>query len=1447
MPQFYDTQTVHAGEFGGENELTVCDIGCDCTTITEALATSTMSPGYTVRVLDGYDDTGETFPLTFQDQSTVLKCENGEKIASSTYVLMSSGNDIRLSSSSTLQDCILENIDISPNGNGTVDVTITGNTMTTSTATTTMTFSATTNTHRWTVTNNSGFKQILQEGDDWTFSSNTMYGEAVGLGNYIFGLGGDDGSTGMSMVSNTFYSYTNKDIIYASSVDISDLSFTSNTLSYVGVDGSTAAAINLLASSTTGVNISGNYYTIPISGNSGMIISVYGPSFSGNITHNTCNNLSENTNACFKGYVASGSPTVNITSTNNLYYSSAGTATGKGEIIAIDGGTFNYYYADNGYYNLGSNTTTVNGSPTWTSGGTHRTTDPWMKSSASFPTSMQIAPHSLYHDYNIGANAGTRSTDPILIATTTINYSSIHANSIDSSLSANLKDNDTITFAAGTYDAFSISSALSGVTIGGAGATTIINAGANESAITLTSFDSGTIQDMVLQNASSSLSNYAMSDFLFATTSVYDNEYSGLYYSLDEDPAQFDDPTVDITGKFGVGSVNMHLCLLDEDGIFTLIIPDGSDVWTDSEEGMENGDMCDEYIEDIFVLSNGEYTYDSAAVAEHAVISLDGDSDTPAITRTLSYYSNIKLINSDSNTIQNVTSTDGYYGVWFNGTSVNNIVSSSIFSSSVDYDIYSDSSTSNTLKNSTFTSASSSVSGVGNVDVYYKARGYVTGAATSTDVTVTMKSTDATIATTTLTTGGDDGYTAYSDYLLAYVMTSSSIATTNGGYNPWTFIANTAGDYVTTTVEQSLTSQNQTVTIAMSGANTAPTASSVAIAGTLRVGETLVGSYTYADTDDDTESGSTYRWLVADTEGGSYSAISGATATSTVVSSTHASKFIKFEVTPNDGTEAGTAATSSASAIASTAPAVTVSESTQAVTEGSTTDTYTVVLTTKPSENVTITISAGTGVTVSASTLTFTSANWDTAQTVTVTATDDSSVEGSHSATITQTATSDDTDYDGASVGSLTVTITDNDSESGGLPSATAAPAAPPSAAPATAQVSIPPGTSQSVSVGNVTHTVSPSAPATDGSVTVTIESDPVTLTLSKDEEQLVDTDGDGEVDLFVRLDLASTGSINFTIASIPDLEFTINQAISKTDSQEVTLSLNSPDATTMAISNNEDFLGASFVDYTATSSWTLTEGDGTKKVYVKLRTANGGTKVVTDFIELTDQGFDQEVEECALLTIGQAYKTEDSPSVYYITEANNEDGTIDPTVACTKRAFTSSKIFFTYFNSWGEVEVVGSDILDNIPKNTLGFMPQGPLYNPKYGALVKVVTDPKVYLLLGTNKHWITSETVFEALGYTWDWIEDVAAGLLDKYTSAGEITYTDHHPNYTLVKYKNDPMVYRLEPNPTDDTTQVKRLIPNELTFETLNFRWDRIVTISDTEVYTDGEDLKVVDGEV
>ncbi|SEW35473.1 Ig-like domain (group 3), partial [Roseivirga pacifica] len=88
--------------------------------------------------------------------------------------------------------------------------------------------------------------------------------------------------------------------------------------------------------------------------------------------------------------------------------------------------------------------------------------------------------------------------------------------------------------------------------------------------------------------------------------------------------------------------------------------------------------------------------------------------------------------------------------------------------------------------------------------------------------------------------------------------------------------------------------------------NALPTATNVDFSGGLIVGETLTGDYTYADSDNDTEDGTTFKWYRSgDINGANKTAITGATASTYVLTSTDVGKYISFEVSPNDGINFG--------------------------------------------------------------------------------------------------------------------------------------------------------------------------------------------------------------------------------------------------------------------------------------------------------------------------------------------------------------------------------------------------------------------------------------------------------------------------------------------------------------------------------------------------------------
>jgi hypothetical protein len=277
--------------------------------------------------------------------------------------------------------------------------------------------------------------------------------------------------------------------------------------------------------------------------------------------------------------------------------------------------------------------------------------------------------------------------------------------------------------------------------------------------------------------------------------------------------------------------------------------------------------------------------------------------------------------------------------------------------------------------------------------------------------------------------------------------------------------------------------------------------------------------------------------------------------------------------------------------------------------------------------------------------------------------------------------------------------------------------------------------------------------------------------------------------------------------------------------SQSHTVTVNSATATTAEIVIKSDPITVSLVKDVAQE--VDTDKDGVKDLKVTYLGLDENSKPKIKFEDITVAKTETKADATAkettcALTKESAYKYAGSKAVYYITKD------------CTKRPFKSSKIYFTYFKAWSDVKTTTKASIDAVPNDALGFMPFGPLYDPQYGAIVKIVSDPKVYLLLGSTKYWIASEAVFNTLKYSWNWIEDISDSLLAKYSTGSEITDTTKHPNYTLIKYKNSPKVYRLEDGK-------KRHIKNEKAFNNLKYRWDRIVTIDASETYPDGAVLE------
>ena len=225
----------------------------------------------------------------------------------------------------------------------------------------------------------------------------------------------------------------------------------------------------------------------------------------------------------------------------------------------------------------------------------------------------------------------------------------------------------------------------------------------------------------------------------------------------------------------------------------------------------------------------------------------------------------------------------------------------------------------------------------------------------------------------------------------------------------------------------------------LSTTNTAPTVANTIPNQTATAGTAF--SYAFlANTFADTDTGDTLTYTATKSDDTALpSWLSFAAATRTFSGTPPAADVgtVSVKVTASDGN--GGSVSDTFDIVVSAAAGVTVSKSALTVTEEDTTgNTYTVVLDTRPTANVTVTVAGhgGTDVTLTSfsftsstpfsSILTFTTANWNLAQTVTVKAGNDTDTTND-TVTLTHSAASTDSNYGGITIGSVVVTVADND------------------------------------------------------------------------------------------------------------------------------------------------------------------------------------------------------------------------------------------------------------------------------------------------------------------------------------------------------------------------------------------------------------------------------------
>lgn len=168
-------------------------------------------------------------------------------------------------------------------------------------------------------------------------------------------------------------------------------------------------------------------------------------------------------------------------------------------------------------------------------------------------------------------------------------------------------------------------------------------------------------------------------------------------------------------------------------------------------------------------------------------------------------------------TATSVTSTSNGFGFLFGRGATGNSVNDSVATSSVTYDLYSSSTGgNNSVKNSYFVlSPKVAVSGAGTISAYYKARAYVADYNAQPVAGASVALTDAQNSPSTTLTTGADGYTPYSGYLLASVLSAGDITETSGNYNPYALSVAATTSLAANSNSNNLNTLNQLVTIAL--------------------------------------------------------------------------------------------------------------------------------------------------------------------------------------------------------------------------------------------------------------------------------------------------------------------------------------------------------------------------------------------------------------------------------------------------------------------------------------------------------------------------------------------------------------------------------------------------------------------------------------------------------
>lgn len=167
------------------------------------------------------------------------------------------------------------------------------------------------------------------------------------------------------------------------------------------------------------------------------------------------------------------------------------------------------------------------------------------------------------------------------------------------------------------------------------------------------------------------------------------------------------------------------------------------------------------------------------------------------------------------------------------------------------------------------------------------------------------------------------------------------------------------------------------------------------------------------------------------------------------------------------------------------------------------------------------------------------------------------------------------------------------------------------------------------------------------------------------------------------------------------------------------------------------------------------------------------------------------------------------------------------------KRPFGSPEVFQSWGDNWEKIVTVNDDLLRNLPN--------GSAMRFRSGTLVKG-SQSAVYVIEGKEKRRFCSGTVFESLGYSWSNIVTIGDAVLNSIPTGAQICTTNlfPHPNETLVKTADSGTIYKL-------ILETRRAFPTAEVFLSHGYQWSQVVTISRSEMsrYANASNVQFCDG--